>query len=279
MPTLDYHAPAEPLRDYVSLYYFFDCPEAVFADIERAAVAQMRFILLGDSEMHFFDGRTAPVSGAALIGPTTGHSHFAIKGPFKLFGMGLLPAGWGAITSRSAAEIVDQVIPATQFFPNIGQHLEALRTCSNLAEMAERADIVLTRLVAASSPDILTFTNMVDGWLAAAPSPCVQQLREMSGLSARQLARKVKHYYGMSPKYLSRKYRALRAARALVDATGDDADYLRDAFYDQSHMIRELKIFSGMTPSQLQHREGLVAQMIDKRIRYDGEISALTSRT
>lgn len=279
MPSLEYHAPAPSLRNYVSIYYLFDCPEPAFEDIERAGVSQMRFLLAGDADMEFADGNTSHVAGAVLIGPTTGCSHFSINGPFRMFGMGLLPAGWGVVTSRSAAEITDKVIPAAQFLPNISQHLHALSECSSIEEMAKRADIVLERLVAASSPDILSFTNIVDEWLAADPSPCVPALREMSGLSARQLARKVKHYYGMSPKYLSRKYRALRAARALVDASNDDADYLRDAFYDQSHMIRELKVFAGMTPNQLRYREGLIAKMIDQRIRFEGEISALTSRT
>ncbi|MEO1046438.1 MAG: helix-turn-helix domain-containing protein [Pseudomonadota bacterium] len=279
MPSLDYHAPAETLRDYVSIYYHFDCPDEAFEDIERAAVAQVRFILTGEADMSFADGHETHASGTVLVGPTSGFNRFSITGPFRMFGMGLLPAGWGAVTSRSAAEITDRAISATDFFPDIHKHLDALQQCSCVEEMAKRADVVLRRLVAASSPDILTFTDTVDAWLAADPSPSVPELREQTALSARQLARKVKHYYGMSPKYLSRKYRALRAARALVDANDDDADYLRDAFYDQSHMIRELKIFAGMTPNEIRYREGIIAKMIDQRSQFDGEISALTTRT
>jgi methylphosphotriester-DNA--protein-cysteine methyltransferase len=67
----------------------------------------------------------------------------------------------------------------------------------------------------------------------------------------RQLERMAKRYYGLPPKTLARKYRALRAASAL--ARGEDLDDagLGDSFYDQSHLIREVKRFAGLTPKQI----------------------------
>ncbi|WOE75311.1 helix-turn-helix domain-containing protein [Alterisphingorhabdus coralli] len=279
MPSLEYYAPAPELRDYVSVYYHFDCPEAEFTDIERAALAQVRFLLVGEADLEFADGHKVHTKGPVLLGPTTGFYRFSIKGPFRMFGMGLLPAGWGAATSRSAADVADRAVCAEEFWPEAGDYLEQLRNAKTVQAMVTGANAILQGLVDLSSPDILTFTKMVDGWLAADPSPSVPELRTMTGLSDRQLARKVKQYYGVPPKYLSRKYRALRAARAMVDANDDDADYLRDAFYDQSHMIRELKIFAGMTPNELRYREGVVAKLIDQRSQFDGEISDLTTLT
>ncbi|MEM1132421.1 MAG: helix-turn-helix domain-containing protein [Pseudomonadota bacterium] len=279
MPSLEYHAPAPELREYVSIFYHFECTEAEFTDIERAAVAQLRFLLAGEADMEFADGHKVHARGPVLVGPTTGYYRFSIKGHFRMFGMGLLPAGWGAATSRSAADIVDRAVPADEFWPQAGDYLEQLKNAKTVPGMVAGAGEVLKGLVDASSPDILAFTNMVDSWLAADPSPSVPELRTMTSLSDRQLTRKVKQFYGVPPKYLSRKYRALRAARAMVDANDDDADYLRDAFYDQSHMIRELKVFAGMTPNEIRYREGIIAKMIDQRSQFDGEISALTSRT
>src|SRR3546814_8806389 len=50
---------------------------------------------------------------------------------------------------------------------------------------------------------------------------------------------------------LARKYRAVRAASALARGEGLDSAQLGDAFYDQSHLIREIKRFAGATPGQL----------------------------
>jgi len=120
---------------------------------------------------------------------------------------------------------------------------------------------------------------MVDSWLASSVSPTVTDLHACTRLSERQLTRRVKQLYGIPPKYLSRKYRALRAARALIDADADEADFLRDAFYDQSHMIRELKLFAGTTPTRLRTGEGELARLIDQRSQLKGRINKLVAET
>src|SRR3546814_2234328 len=70
-------------------------------------------------------------------------------------------------------------------------------------------------------------------------------------MSIRSVERMTKHYYGLSPRMLARKYRAVRAAAAIARGETIDTDALGDAFYDQSHLIREIKRFAGATPGQL----------------------------
>src|SRR3546814_15301309 len=69
-------------------------------------------------------------------------------------------------------------------------------------------------------------------------------------MSIRSVERMTKHYYGLSPRMLARKYRAVRTAAAIARGETRDADALGDAFYDQSHLIREIKRFTGATPGQ-----------------------------
>jgi len=54
---------------------------------------------------------------------------------------------------------------------------------------------------------------------------------------------------------------------------------LEDAFYDQSHMIREIKFFAGTTPARLRVDEGETASLIDQRKGLKGKIAPLTSDT
>src|SRR3546814_13889744 len=70
-------------------------------------------------------------------------------------------------------------------------------------------------------------------------------------MSIRAVARMTRHYYGLSPRMLARKYRAVRTAAAIARGETRDAAALGDAFYDQSHLIRETKRFTGATPGQL----------------------------
>lgn len=103
-------------------------------------------------------------------------------------------------------------------------------------------------------------------WLDADYSPRVDDLSTKLGLSDRQVQRFVTEYFGCSPKFLARKYRALRVAMALSDPSVSEAEksMLYELFYDQSHMIRELRHFVGKTPAGLaQDDKGLLQMWLD----------------
>jgi methylphosphotriester-DNA--protein-cysteine methyltransferase len=65
--------------------------------------------------------------------------------------------------------------------------------------------------------------------------------------------RLTERYFGLSPQALARKYRALRAAALLSfpQLTPESEAELGEAFFDQSHMIREINRFVGRTPARL----------------------------
>ena len=82
----------------------------------------------------------------------------------------------------------------------------------------------------------------------------------------RQTQRLVQQYFGVSPVALRRKYRALRAAAALSqpDLSDEQAALIQDAFYDQPHMIHEIREFVGRTPARLADDESpYLRELID----------------
>lgn len=95
------------------------------------------------------------------------------------------------------------------------------------------------------------FKRMIDGWLQTRPTPSVQSLLANTKLSLRQLERNCKALYGKPPKVLARQVRALRAAAAIALNPRAGYDVVEYGFYDQPHMIREIKHFTGMTPGQI----------------------------
>lgn len=280
MVNLRYFAPAEDVRDLVSVYYYFDVEAPRFADNERAAIAQLRFILNGKGKLSFSDGKSYPVEGAMLVGPSTGAMHFDVEGPFRMFGVGVLPLGWAVTTKKSAADYADLVLPAREVFTDqIDKNLDTLSNCESEEEMVDWANKIYRAMKSRIKPETAAFTEMVDEWLSSEPSPPVSKLMEQSNQSSRQVLRMVNKLYGMPPKYLARKYRALRAARAFAEDDQDELLELEDAFYDQSHMIREIKFFAGVTPTKLRVAEGETAKLIDQRKGLKGQIPPLVSDT
>lgn len=122
------------------------------------------------------------------------------------------------------------------------------------------------------------FVVTVNDWLARAVLPNVTELVEQSGLSRSQVERNCKRYLGAPPKLLARKYRALRAAVAIANHDVGLDDLLAKGFYDQSHFIREMKHFTGMTPRTFEKHPTALNQQIAKRIELERQNRCAAAR-
>jgi AraC-like DNA-binding protein len=116
---------------------------------------------------------------------------------------------------------------------------------------------VLAQRAAPIPPRHAIAIQAVAEWLGSSLSPRLDDLVARTPYSARQMQRLVDHYYGLSPKQLARKYRALRAAALLCnpDTPAEQVAHVEEQFYDQSHMIREISQFAGCTPGRLTRRD------------------------
>jgi AraC-like DNA-binding protein len=95
------------------------------------------------------------------------------------------------------------------------------------------------------------FMNTVDRWLMMRPIPLIGALLADTRLSRRQVERNFKTLYGKSPKSLARRARARHAVNAIAANPEAADDIVEYGYYDQSHMIREIKHFTGKTPGQI----------------------------
>lgn len=277
---LRYHAPSPSLRSIVSSYYMFHADLPHYVDMMRADLPQLRFMLSGSASYQFQDGRMKALSQVNLIGPTYGACRFEIKGPLRVFGVGLQPAGWSALMQGDAAVLADGADDAeSRFGPPIREALDMLCGLDRIEQMAAVADRLIGTLMACAPEPPLWFTRLTDHWLTSVPSPEVDTLIQSVGMSGRQVERLAKRIYGASPKLLARKYRALKAASAF--ARGDVAwsEVAGDAFSDQSHFIREFRQFVGLTPTQLVANPPPVTRLTLERRRLTDILPRLTKIT
>lgn len=266
MVSIRYFAPAAPLRRYLSSYYWFEAEVAVIDDLIRAELGQIRFIISGDAR-YDFAGRMVDCPTKLLTGPTSKPVRFVANGPLRVFGAGLMPAGWAALIGVPADTVADDVIDVDAFAGPAARHcLDAMLSARDDAGRVAAADCFFTALSLQSHALPHWFTRLADDWLTASPNPQVDTLVEGSGMSARQVERMTARIYGASPKLLARKYRALQAAVRLGngEATGW-ADAAGDAFYDQSHFIREFKEFVGLTPNRFAVEQAPVSRLTISR--------------
>lgn len=277
MVALSYFAPPADLARYFGAMYLFTADRSRIADHTRADFAQIRFMLTGSGQYRFGDGRHVETPDCCLLGPTSMATHFDVAGPMQVLGLTVLPLGWAALRAGEAHLAADDAFDLdARFGRQWRDRLDWLRGQEDSVTASERLWAFLREQLHPVSDAEVRFVEETDRWLAHEQSPRVDALQEATGLSARQVARWCNRLYGAPPKYLARKYRALRCAQILAREEIDWSECSGDAFYDQSHFIRELKHFTGLTPTELRERASLVIRLSMNRADVQGEIARLS---
>ncbi len=239
------------LRAYGPLAHFVDYVRVV-SDIPsdqpyiRLPDGRLELVLRGacfGASLNVMGTRLTPLRKSSdAIGEAI-HVRFKPGGAYPFFGVPL-------------SELTDQIVPLDAL---LGPELDSLRVALEQPTAAERGAAVqralLSRLVAPSyEPVSVPSVRRALRMLATAVTlPSVGQLADDLDVSSRQLRRAFADVVGVSPKaYLRivRFQRVLRAARAqpserwagLAKAHG---------YYDQAHLVAELRALSGSVPSAL----------------------------
>ena len=88
--------------------------------------------------------------------------------------------------------------------------------------------------------------------LLRSPSTSVDKLAGIACLGKKQYGRLFREYVGMNPKEYGRIVRFQRALRMMQLGSRDYTGIAyANGYSDQSHLIRDFRLFSGMTPKQL----------------------------
>ncbi|WP_256837610.1 helix-turn-helix domain-containing protein [Sphingopyxis sp. KK2] len=277
---LQYFPPDPDLAEMVSSFYFVRVDMPLFDESERADRPQFRIMSVPEGEYIFPDGYRFPAGRATIIGPTSGSVRAIGNGPLRMYGFGLMPAGWATLMGSHADKLTDRAIDAADLFGDwIEEVVDAIGNAADTQERLVIGNNFVREILKKNEPAPVWFTRTVDEWLTASPSPQVPELVEATGMSIRSVERMTKHYYGLSPRMLARKYRAVRAASALARGEKLDDAELGDAFYDQSHLIREIKRFAGATPGQLSKPSPYTEATAKGRKQMAGKVSPMVSDT
>lgn len=272
--AVDYIDPPPAIAPFITTLYHFRCDEPEIRDIQPAAIGNLCLFPHGTGEMHFAAGHRDPNHPVGLMTPLSRATPILVEGPFHAFGAALSPLGWAALTGLHAGRHRDRLLPAGSVLgPEIdvlgGDLLEAYRSGSMTGrECALAIGDFIGRHVRPVNPRHLQLIAAAGRWLGGSFNPEVGDLAGAAGYSERQVQRLVEQYFGLPPRALARKYRALRAAALLSapELSMENEAQIAEAFFDQSHMIREIAHFVGRTPARLtDNTTPYLAEMLDPR--------------
>lgn len=252
--------PPSALAPYVTQLYHFRCDQPIMRDAQPASLGHLVFFLQGTGILRFADGKNSPLNMAAVFGPGMAHAEFDIVGPFENFGLALSPLGFAALTGKSAAAYADRMVDAAELFgaalTEMAHSFRTRRAAGSITiqDMVAQVTDFLVPHIRKVPEGHITLIATVSKWLSSEFDPDVEQLYAQLPCSRSTCTRLIRQYFGASPKQLMRKYRAVRAATVLVDpqATDEMRERVGALFYDQPHMIREIRHFTGRTPGALE---------------------------
>ena len=257
--SIDYFAPPHDLTPFITTLYYFRCDDMRLHDMQPADVGNLMMVLRGRGAAHFRDGRIEDVPRCALLSPASVATPFRFVGGMHTIGAALTPRGWAALSGKSAKEYGNRAFDAEEhicdsagpLWQSLGDSYE-----SGAFDPAELAGKLARFIASKLKPVPQRHVELIDAtvaWLGTSLDPDLDRLYEASSYSKRQTQRLVEQYFGISPRALKRKYRAVRAAAILSspDCGDDRIAAVEEHFYDQSHLIREIGMFVGRTPSRL----------------------------
>lgn len=258
MQVLHFVLPPE-LEPYLTRLYHFRFNELEIEDIQPATLGQMIFMFEGDGYFEFADGHRDPSRPVILYGPGSAAMKIRFKGPAELFGCAFSPIGFVAMTGTPANLYADRVVAASECFGTAINTLGAKFREWQQAGPLNYDDVIgeLTGFFMERARNIppthVQLVETVLQWLLSGFDADVEDLYAQLPMSRSTASRLITRYYGSPPKPLMRKYRALRAASMLIDpeTPAEIRSQVESLFYDQPHMIREFRQFTGRTPGSL----------------------------
>jgi AraC-like DNA-binding protein len=249
---LDYARPALALARFVSGYHRYRLdlpPDATLDDVFYPGGANIRIqVSGGDWSIRVGERRIDPVPRASLFGPTS-HAIYSRSAGGTLFGAGITPLGWTRLTTRSASDFADNVVPLDVLLGGEAATLAAtIGSTATLAEAAAAFDSFFAMRFAPTAPEDQRIEAM-HALLANNDSIGMVDAAAMLGLHPRTFARLAHRAFGFGPKRLLRRARFLRSLMALRDTSATNwSERIGEAYYDQSHFIRDAHEFLGMAP-------------------------------
>jgi AraC-like DNA-binding protein len=255
-PRIEFIKATGKLLPHIESYYLFRCDADEIDGIERVDLGQLRFLISGEGEVTFPDGHVERTRQIMVNGPGTAAATYKIRGPLHIFGVSLRGIGWKALIGVPAHKVADHIIDGEKLFcEQAPLLLQRLRTMATLEEMVEAIEPLLMMRQQEVKPvpkAHVTFLRVIREWTAT-EDPTIEwlyaRMEEEAGMGERQVQRLCKEYFAGSPTHLKRKFRAIGAAMSIYQ--GAPLDDVIGPFADQSHMINEIKHFTGHTPTSL----------------------------
>lgn len=262
-------APPAEAAGLVHTFYTIETDAGQIEEAVPAYSAQMLVMVRGALHFTYADGTTGSSATVVINAPQMRSARAVLEGPLLQIGASLTHTAWQRLANLPADEVHDRLLPAEAVLtPEQIAALEAAAAECRAGRIApEDVCAVLTGVIAAGPyalrPDHEAVVEAILRWLASGFDPALADLHASVSVSPRQLQRICRRFFGVAPAQVLKRFRALRAAMLLSQPgiSREVHDQLIATFFDQAHLIRDIRRYAGRTPSQFR-RQSLAEELL-----------------
>ena len=201
---------------------------------------------------HLRDNQAAASQPAALaVGQMRAHMLIQPGRAIDLFAIRFRPGGafpFFGFPLRALTDVADDLTLLHD--PEFATMLSALAEAPDTGARVDTVEHTLTRRASRHGPRDVLVGAALDLLREAQVSRPIAGLADQLGVGARQLERRFDRAVGLPPKVISRIFRFHRLLRTLQAPLGTTpAARPAHGYYDESHLLRDFKAFTGQTPA------------------------------
>ncbi|MFC0203482.1 helix-turn-helix domain-containing protein [Novosphingobium soli] len=214
--------------------------------------AFIRIQLAGDWVAMPPAGEVRATRGAFYFGPNTRRMPISVTGSFVSLGLALRPGAGTALGGPRVQDYVDRVVPSAAVVSPSEVYLALFDPEGSPEDWLQSLEAHWRRKIhlrGGTPPDPVS--SAFEEIALRDPSTSVSEAADAIGVDRRKLERVVSRDFGMAPKQVLRRARALDMAshlRGVADSAEGEEMALR--YYDESHLIHEFTDLFGMSPRQ-----------------------------
>lgn len=248
--------PSKELAPYIKHYIFLDNAETavqkfrLFSDGNTGFVFSVKSRLI--SEIKYERKEYLPTS--FLYGQLNGFKDLYSENEITLIIVVFQPNGINQLLGIPASEFYNSIIPVEDVFGEKTAILqEKLFEQNNQERLALLNHFFSSMIIAKPTHNQLIINNSLHFITSEKGHFTVKQLVEYTGFSERQLERKFKECIGLNPKKFGSIVRLHHFLKLLKNKPSDTnlTSIVYDAgFSDQSHLIKEFRKHTGITPRE-----------------------------
>jgi AraC-like DNA-binding protein len=184
-------------------------------------------------------------------GPSTAPFTRTLRGEGEVLGIKFRPGGFRDWSTSSVHLLADRRVLALEA---VGALAAPLWGVWQQELPATQRSVQLQALLSEHKPKLSPGTLEIQQWMAWIQDPelrRVEHLAKRAGLGLRAIQRRFKEWVGVSPKWVLRRVRMLRAVEAIKAQQFTDLSTLAFelGYADQAHFSRDFRATVGMPPS------------------------------